>query len=439
MTPTLILLGMLLTIGVGVLGYVFWPLLRPPAAVRDPSAEIALDVLRGRRDELIASLAHLPQNAPEREAALAEFALQARDELETVAPGAAPNASRPTHFTTTDPARPKSSLKSRLGLAASALALLLAPAILYLLVGMPEAATPGLLTQPAPASVDELVARLQSRLKDRPDDADGWLLLGRSELARENHSAAREALEKAQTLRPKDANILADLADALAQQQGRRLDGPPMELVRQALALDPNQGKALALAGAWEVTQGNTAGAIAHWSRLLTQLPPDSEQARQIDGLVQDLRAGRRPGSGTNEPVASSSAATGPSTDTPGPAALRGQVVLDDALRSRVPTGATLFVVARALDAQDRPSGAPLAVIRTDASQLPLNFTLDDAQAMSPASRLSAQSADTRIVVIARISGSGEAALRSGDLLGTSSPVKAGTQGIRVLIDTSAP
>ncbi|MFN5882256.1 MAG: c-type cytochrome biogenesis protein CcmI, partial [Burkholderiales bacterium] len=62
-----------------------------------------------------------------------------------------------------------------------------------------------------------------------------------------------------------------------------------------------------------------------------------------------------------------------------------------------------------------------------------------DAQAMSPASRLSAQPRDARIAVIARISASGEAALRSGDLLGSSESVNPGARKVGVLIDATAP
>jgi cytochrome c-type biogenesis protein CcmH len=98
-----------------------------------------------------------------------------------------------------------------------------------------------------------------------------------------------------------------------------------------------------------------------------------------------------------------------------------------------------LFVVARALDASGQPSGAPLAVIRTEAGAWPLAFSLDDAQAMSPASRLSAQPPGTRIAVIARLSRTGEAALRTGDLLGSSAPVMAGAQDVLVRIDSVAP
>ena len=439
MTQTFLLLALLLLLAIVVLGYVLWPLLRPAKALHDPAAEIALDVLRGRREELLASLAHLPPDAPERVAALAEFAAQARGEL-----GQAPEPGATTQWgpqgREAGAARPAPrSLSARLMLAAAALLLLVTPSALYLIAGMPEAASPAFMAaQQPPASIDELVLRLQARLKDAPDDAEGWLLLGRSELARGDAAAAATAFERASSLRPKDAATLADLADAIAQREGRSLEGRPMDLVRQALALDPNQGKALALAGAWEVNQGNLPQAIALWSRLLGQLEADSAQARQIAGFIDDLKAGRKPGTGPAS-ASSGAAASTPSAVAATSAALRGRVEIDPVLRDRIGPGTVLFVVARALDASGQPSGAPLAVIRTEPGAWPFAFSLDDAQAMSPASRLSAQPPGTRIAVIARISRTGEAALRTGDLLGSSVPVSAGAQDVLVSIDSVAP
>jgi cytochrome c-type biogenesis protein CcmH len=76
-----------------------------------------------------------------------------------------------------------------------------------------------------------------------------------------------------------------------------------------------------------------------------------------------------------------------------------------------------------------------VAVLRARGADLPLDFTLDDRQSMSPAARLSTVPPGTRVVIIARVSRSGEAAARSGDVQGASQPVSPGAAGLRVLID----
>jgi cytochrome c-type biogenesis protein CcmH len=400
-------------------------------------------VLRERRRELDAALAHLPPDAPDRRAALAEFAAQADAELAaagTPAAGAQPGVRRP--------------------LAAVVLALLMAvPTFgLYLMAGAPEAASPELRSAREPANLDELVADLRARLAQEPDRLDGWRLLGRAELARGNAAGAREAFERAAALAPNDAQSKVDLADATAQAQGAVLEGRPIELIREALALDPKNPKALALAGAYEVHRGDPKAAIGFWKRLLEVLPADSDQAKQVAGFVADLEAGRPPQVARSEADGAGGAASGPGP-SPGPvggatapgaaagmgapaaegaaaAAVRGRIDVDRRLADRLRTADTLFVVARTIDDAGKPVGPPVAVMRASGADLPLEFSLDDAMSMSPAARLSALGPDARVVVIARLSRTGEAASRSGDLQGASAPVKPGASGVRVLIDT---
>lgn len=446
MTPTILLYAVLLALAAGVMAFILAPLFgrgsAQDTAVGADSEAVALDVLRERRRELDTALAHLPAESAERRSALAEFAAQATVELPARGPGAAAGQV-PTALTGTTRGRT---------VAAALIALLLAvpTAVFYGIAGMPEAASPEVRQLREPANLDELVEQLRKRLATRPDELEGWVVLGRSEMLRGRVDAAREAFERALVLAPRDPQVKVDLADALAQSAGANLDGRPITLIREALADDPRNAKALALAGAWEVTHGNTAAALGHWRALLQVLPPQSPQATQIAGFIADLEAGRRPGSTSSTgpaAQASSPPAMGAATPPAGPAApasdtaahrISGRIELDPALAARVAPSATLFVAARLLDADGRPSGPPLAVLRARAADLPLDFSLDDSQAMSPAARLSGQPAGARIAVVARISSAGDAAVKPGDLQGRSTPVAVGSSEVRVRIDRVA-
>ncbi len=440
MTAPILLLVLLFLVALLVGAYVLWPLLRrpaPPAAGVGDAAAVSRAVLRERRRELEASLEHLAPDAPERRAALAEFAAQAETEL---AGGGAPAAAAPAPPATR---RPWAALAIALTLGVPTFAL-------YLLAGAPQAASPEMRAR-EPANLDELVADLRARLKTDPKALDGWRLLGRAELARGQPDAAREAFERALALAPDDAQARVDLADALAQSQGAVLEGRPIELIREALKIDARNPKALALAGAYEVSRRDYPAAIALWTRLLEVLPPDSEQARQVSGFLADLRAGRAPrvaarddGAGgtpqADAPGGPAAAGTGPgaasSAIAGGPGALRGRIEIERGLAAKLRPEDTLFVVARTLDDGGRPVGPPVAVLRARGADLPLEFTLDDRMAMSPAASLSAVAPGTQVVVVARLSRSGEAAARPGDLQGASAPVRPGASGLRVLIDT---
>jgi cytochrome c-type biogenesis protein CcmH len=433
-TPPLVLLSLLLVLAILVAAYVLWPLLRrdaDPAGGADAAA-ISRAVLRERRRELEASLAHLPADAPERRAALAEFAAQAENEL-----SAAPAASAPA----ADAPRPAARRRPWAALAI-ALALGLPTFAMYLLAGAPQAASPEMRAR-EPANLDELVADLRARLKTDPKALDGWRLLGRAELARGQPEAAREAFERALALAPDDAQARVDLADALAQSQGAVLEGRPIELIREALKIDARNPKALALAGAYEVSRRDYPAAIALWTQLLSVLPADSEQARQVKGFLEDLRAGRAPriaarpeGEGAAPQAAGAAPqAAGAAPQAAGASVLRGRVEIERGLAARLRPDDTLFVVARTLDDAGRPVGPPVAVMRARGADLPLEFELDDRMAMSPAASLSAVAPGTQLVVVARLSRSGEASARPGDLQGASAPVRPGASGLRVLID----
>jgi cytochrome c-type biogenesis protein CcmH len=381
-----------------------------------------MSVLRERRRELEASLAHLPPDAPERRAALAEFAAQTAAELPpsldggpAARQGAAPRA---------DARRPWTALVLAVALIAPAI-------LLYLRTGLPEAASPEFMVR-EPATLDELVADLRKRLQRASDDLEGWRLLGRAELARGRPAEARDALERALALAPADAQTKVDLADATAQAQGSVLEGRPITLIREALATDPRNAKGLALAGAYEVTQRNFPAAIGHWRNLLAVLPADSEQARQVSGFLADLEAGRLPQVADGSPPPT---AEGAASDA-SPTALRGTVALERSIAPKLRPDDTLFVVVRTLDDAGQPAGPPVAVLRARGADLPLSFTLDDRHAMSPAARLSSVPAGTQVVIVARLSQRGEAAARSGDLQGASPPVRPGAAGLQVLINT---
>jgi cytochrome c-type biogenesis protein CcmH len=140
-----------------------------------------------------------------------------------------------------------------------------------------------------PEQVAAMVDRLAQRLKAQPDDAEGWIMLARSYVMLGRHADAMPAFEKASALRPDDADLLSDYADALAMAQGRTLQGRPAELVQRALKADPRNPKALALAGTVAFERKDYAGAVKYWQALV-QADPQGELAQQIRGSIEEAR-----------------------------------------------------------------------------------------------------------------------------------------------------
>lgn len=322
------------------------------------------------------------------------------------------------------PARPSGRL-----LAALAAAVLVVAGAGYAWTGSPRLA----LNPPEPpaaaavAGAEQIAAMvdgLAARLKQNPEDAEGWAMLGRSYGVLGRHPEAVAAYREALRRRPDDPRLLTDTAAALAAQAGQTMTPEAGALVERALQLAPDDLRALSLAGSAAFEREDWAAAVTHWQRLLERAPPDKDFTPQLQSAIAEAR--RR--GGLAAPAAAAAAAPGPAAGPSAAAAIEGRVTLAPALQGQAAPGDTVFVFARPADG----SRAPVAIVRARVADLPLAFRLDDASAMSPQRLLSAQAA---VVVGARISRSGDAMPQAGDLEAAVVDAKPGTRGLELRID----
>lgn len=331
-------------------------------------------------------------------------------------------------------------------IAAAVLVPIVALAI-YAYLGTPEAMSPQAVAasgaagehQVSKEQIDAMVGKLVARLKEKPDDAEGWVMLGRTMSFLERHREAADAYAKAEKLLPNDAQLLADYADALGMAQGRSLDGEPAKLVERAVKADPNNTKALALAGTLAFNKGDFKQAIAHWERLMPLLPADSPLRDPMAGGLAEARerlglpAAKIADAGASKAAAGASphaTATPGTSSVPGGAAasVRGRVTLSAPADAAPKPEDTVFVIARTVGGPP----APVAVIKRQVKDLPFEFTLDDAAAMDPSRGISKVD---KVILVARVSRSGSATRQAGDLEVTTQPVAVGSGGVELKID----
>lgn len=270
---------------------------------------------------------------------------------------------------------------------------------------------------PVADSMETLAARLAARLAANPDDGAGWALLARSYVELRQFDKAVPAFERAAAKGARDAQLLADHADALAMAGDRTLTGKPASLIDEALKLDPDNDKALMLAGSAAFERREYAAAIRHWERAAAHNPPDTPLGKQLAANVAEARAMQAGGI--------------PPAPSPAPAAtatIAGEVTIAPELAAQVAPGDTLFLYARAASGPKMP----LAILRARAAQLPMKFELDDSLAMTPAAKLSSQ---RTVTVVARVSKSGDAVAQAGDLVGQVENVAVGARMLKVRID----
>jgi cytochrome c-type biogenesis protein CcmH len=282
--------------------------------------------------------------------------------------------------------------------------------------------------------IEALSERLKKKLEQNPNDGVGWALLARSYVEMGRHSEAVAIYEKAMSLIPDDAQLLADYADALGVLHGRTLEGKPELLIQQALKSDPQNVKALMLAGTVAFNRKKYADAATYWEQARANLPPDADPE-----VLQELAAGigeaKSLAGEKGRAVIAKSEPAGPAKPTGQTGqslAISGKVSLAPHLAGKGSPTDTLFVFARAVEGPPMP----VAIMRVMRKDLPFTFRLDDSNSPMPARKLS--EAGT-VVIVARLSKSGEAMPKSGDLQGMSQPVKPGANKINVVIDREIP
>jgi cytochrome c-type biogenesis protein CcmH len=253
-------------------------------------------------------------------------------------------------------------------------------------------------------SIEQMVAQLEQRLEQDPEDIDGWYMLYRTDMTLQQYDKAVVAMRKVRGLAGDTPSVLADLADAVAMSQGGSLAGEPVALLSSVLESQPDNPKALWLLGMYEFQQKKPKPALDHWYRLEPLLAGEPEAQKEVRQLISmaEKMAGVEPKKFSEKPrMASASGQVNVSVD------------IDPELARGLTGNETLFILARAKNGPPMP----LAVARHVVSDLPLTVTLDDSMAMTPMSKLSGFD---DVEVLARVSRSGQAMPQPGDLYGRS-------------------
>lgn len=141
------------------------------------------------------------------------------------------------------------------------------------------------------AQIEANIAALAKRLESNPSDGDGWLMLARSYNSMEKYADAVSAYEHAAKVKTNDADVLAEYAFATAMAGNRQLQGKPQELITQALKIDPNNLKALELAGSAAFQAKQYQKAIDYWQRVVNNVPANSEVAQSVNSRITEAKS----------------------------------------------------------------------------------------------------------------------------------------------------
>lgn len=309
-----------------------------------------------------------------------------------------------------------------------AIAIPLLTMTLYAGLGAYQAIEPGaemLAATPAAPNIEEMgkmVAKLAERMKANPNDAEGWVMLGKSYKYLQQYPKAAEAFAEAYKLLGDKPDIMLAYADALAFANGEQLAGKPAELVFKVLEKEPDNVTALWYGGMAKAQAGDAAAGIKLWRKVVALLPPDSPARQETQELLAKLES--------SVPAAQETTVKSTPDSQASATTLTVQVSLSPKLQAAATPNDTVFIYAQALSGPKMP----LAIVRKQVADLPVTVSLTDAQAMQPGMKLSAFAT---VKLLARISKSGNAIAEPGDLLGTIEQVATtGSHPQSLVIDT---
>ncbi len=401
------------------LPFVVWPLWRKSAKNNDVLRDAAnLEILRDQATELEADLQNKLLTPEAYEQGRRELQVRLLDEVKT------------TEAPAITPRNPSKLLALVL--------VLLIPVFsvsLYLVIGNSKAMKPQ--EQRAAAEgfgvlrSEAALQELEAKLVKMPENPDGWLVLARSYGEMQRYADAVRAYGELVKLVPNESQIWSSYADAMAMKNNQSLKGEPTKFLNKALELDPENTTALALAGSAGMESGDYVATITHWQKLITLLPPDYPDIQMIIDGVNQARQFLSVQKGGKEMLAKLPAMNAPQKPVADPAlAITGKVSLSPAMLANTSPTDIVFILARAAEGPKMP----LAVLRKQVKDLPMDFTLDDSMAMQPQLKLSGFD---KVVVVARVSKSGTPMSQPGDLEGSAGVVKPGTKGLNIVIDNS--
>ena len=413
-----------------ILGLLLWPLLKRTVKAATGEQEKTLSIFRQQFAELGQDLANGVLTD--------ELYQQARRELER-------RLLEETGTTETTPTRAQRQVSSRPVAFALAVIVPAVSGLLYWELGNPLAMTQPTAAElsaqrssegahPSADSLEALIEQLKQKMEQNPNDGVGWVLLARSYVGMGRNAEAVQVFERAVALIPNDAQLLADYADILGVVHGRKLDGKPEVLIQQALKIDPRNVKALMLSGTVAFNRKDFARAVKDWEQARANLPPDidPEMTQQLMAAIEEAQSQLGGDQKTMPTVAEASAPVKPTGQAGQPRMIKGTVTMAPGLAGKGSPTDILFVFAREIGGPPMP----VSIVRATRKDLPFTFQLDDSTSPMPSRKLSSAGP---VVIVARLSKSGQAMPQNGDLEGTSQPIQSGVDGITVVIDRERP
>ena len=243
--------------------------------------------------------------------------------------------------------------------------------------------------QTMPLSLQDSMLQLQNHLLKNSNDANAWQALGLTYFKLNRLDESLSAYEKSYQLDRKNTKLLIEYASTIAIKNDNDFSGRSIELVKQALQLEPNAPDALYMAGLYAVSQQDFALAQLLWQKALTALKPGSADAAVLLGALNDVSHLMEIKQATHT--------------------IKVNVSFSQAILANRSKDDYVMIYAKA--AKGRPM--PISIVKTKLKDFTGQVILNDANSLIASNKLSQAST---VVVVVRLSKTGAAFKQIGDI-----------------------
>lgn len=305
--------------------------------------------------------------------------------------------------------------------------LIIASVYLYLSIGssteLAQSAERNAQMQSQKDQFQQALTELEQKVAENPNNSEMLFNLAHFYITAQQFDKSIIAFQKLITIEGEHAEFIGPQAQALYYKNQQQMTPEVEALIKRALALDANDVSTLVLLGMDNFVNGDYAKSIMLWQQVLNNARPGTDTVTLTNAVANAKERLAMSGEAMPEmpkPTAVSSAS------------VSANVSISDSLKDKFSPEQTIFIYAIAIEG----SRMPLAAIKLTAAQLPIDITLNDSNAMTPAGKIS-QHSNVRLFAV--ISQSGTPGIQPGDLHG--SIINAATNGeqtYQLVIDSVA-
>lgn len=254
--------------------------------------------------------------------------------------------------------------------------------------------------------MEDLTLALRTRLHYQPDDATGWLLLGRIALANRDIETAIGSMKKAYRLEPKDADVKLGYAQALMLSQDEIDQSQARSILTGLVQQDYVDLRVFSLLAFDAFERQDYPAAIKYWSLMQKMIGPQDSRYEMLARSIESAQGKMQ------------------QPDTDG-VSVPVTIALDSSVT--LPQNAVLIVSVHSADG----APMPVAAARYPLSQFPLKVALDNRNSMVQGRQLSDLA---QFIVRVRVDSDGNVSTKTGDWFGESAVVEMG-QSVEVVIN----